>query len=68
LQVIDTLKNEFHAEHNDIIFVDMENLAWDHIKNYTDLYNEVKQYKHIFVDEVQNIQEWEKAILSLQND
>ena len=52
---------------NDIVYIDMENLENEQFKDYKLFYEKVKKYKHIFVDEVQNIENWEKAILSLQN-
>lgn len=66
LQIIEYIK--FNFKKNNIIFIDKENLKRDHIKTYIDLYNETKNYKHIFIDEIQNIENWEKAVLSLQNE
>lgn len=50
-----------------ILFVDMEDLENEKFKDYKIFYNYAKNYDYIFVDEVQNINNWEKAILSLQN-
>lgn len=52
----------------EIIYINKENIKWDYIKNYDDLYNEVKKYKYIFIDEIWDIIEWEKAIRSLQSE
>ena len=49
------------------IYIDMEQLENEKYKDYKLFYEEVKNYNHIFVDEVQNIENWEKTILSLQN-
>ena len=43
-------------------------MQWDKIVDYKDLYDLVKNYKYIFVDEIQNIKLWEKAINSLLNN
>jgi len=55
-----------------ICFIDMESLEFEHIKTHQDLAREVKKYfgskksnKCLFVDEVQEIQDWEKTIVSL---
>jgi len=54
-------------DENKIVFVDMENLENEKFKDYKVFYDYVKNFDYIFVDEVQNIENWEKAILSLQN-
>ncbi|MBF0104512.1 MAG: ATP-binding protein [Deltaproteobacteria bacterium] len=53
-------------------FVDKESLEFEDIATYRDLDRAVKKqlggrrgYKCLFVDEIQEIQEWEKAIVSL---
>jgi predicted AAA+ superfamily ATPase len=66
LQIIEYIKTNLNKD--DIIFIDKENLKRDHIKTYIDLYNETRNYKYIFIDEIQNIENWEKAVLSLQNE
>jgi len=55
-----------------ILYINKESLEFEHIKNYTDLYQYVrshhkkcKQKCYVFVDEVQQIEEWEKAVISL---
>ena len=66
LQIINFLKSQNVLE-EEIIYINKENLKWDFIKNYEDLYNEIKKYKYIFIDEIWDIKNWEKAIRSLQS-
>ena len=68
LQIIDYLKKDLKINEQEIIYIDKENMNFDYINDYKILYEETKSYKYIFVDEIQNIKEWEKAILSLQNE
>lgn len=68
LQVIDYLKNDLKINTDKIIYIDKESISWDHIKDYLSLYENVKNYNHIFIDEIQNISDWEKAVVSLQNE
>jgi len=65
LQIMDFLVSEKVWE-KEIIYINKEELKWDYIRDYLDLYNEVKKYKYIFIDEIWDIIEWEKAIRSLQ--
>ena len=58
-----------------IIYINKESLRFEHIKTYQDFYNEVnarlkktKQTLYVFVDEVQEIEEWEKAAVSLLSE
>jgi len=55
-----------------IIPINMELMEFDGIKNYKDLYNYIQERQrkigvryYIFIDEVQEVEEWEKAINSL---
>ncbi len=57
-----------------VLLVDKESLEFDHIKMYSDLNNLVttrfrraQGAKYLFVDEIQEIKEWEKAVASLMN-
>ncbi|MBI4646860.1 MAG: ATP-binding protein [Bacteroidia bacterium] len=58
---------------NQILYINKESLDFEFIRNYKDLDNHVKDYyttvssgeKYIFIDEIQEIAEWEKAIVSL---
>ncbi len=59
---------------NHIIYIDKEKTAFDEIANYKDLEayvaNNIEEGKdnYLFIDEVQEIAEFEKAILSIQSD
>jgi predicted AAA+ superfamily ATPase len=66
IELIDTLKRSGVRE-DEIIFINKEDLEWDMIKNYADLYERVKDHRYIFIDEIQDITDWEKAIRSLQS-
>lgn len=58
----------------DIIYMNFESAEWYDIKNYKDLYNYIKEKiknknkKYILLDEVQNVDTWEKAVNSLLVD
>ena len=72
MQYKDYLINNKIIEKN-IIYMNFESAEWDYIKNYKDLYNYVKNcYKdkklYILLDEVQNIEKWEKAVNSFLVD
>lgn len=67
LQIIDELKTNFSVLDKEIIYLNKEDIIWDNIKDYNDLYNTIKDFKYIFVDEIQDINSWEKAIRSLQS-
>lgn len=56
-----------------IIYMNFESADWYHIKDYQDLYNYIrdniqKGKNYILLDEVQNIEMWEKAVNSLLVD
>ena len=62
-----------NVEKNEIIHINFESAMYDYIKNYKDLYEEIKnrisnKKTYILLDEVQNVNEWEKAINSLNVD
>ncbi len=73
-----TLKNELlerGAGEKDIVWINKESLEFSFIKDHEDLYRYVKQEfssgddnKYLFVDEVQEIKNWEKAIISIFSD
>lgn len=67
LQIIDEIKNNFWAKNEEIIYINKEDIKWDNVRNYNDLYLAVKDFKYIFIDEIQDIESWEKAIRSLQS-
>lgn len=69
-QVIEYLHKKGISETN-ILYINKELLKFDFIKDYRDLYKFINDYfegnnnfKHIFIDEIQEITEWEKAISS----
>ena len=58
---------------DNIIYINFESAIYDDIKNYKDLYNyiskKIKSDKvYILLDEVQNVESWEKAINSFKVD
>lgn len=60
---------------SNILYINKESLEFDNMKNYMDLYNFTKNYfkdvkgqKYIFIDEIQEIEEWEKAVASLMSE
>jgi predicted AAA+ superfamily ATPase len=55
-----------------IILINMELMEFDHLKNYHDFYSYIKEKQskskgkfYVLIDEVQEVNEWEKAINSL---
>lgn len=60
-------------KNDNIIYINFESAIYDDIKNYKDLYNyinnKIKSDKvYILLDEVQNVESWEKAINSFKVD
>jgi hypothetical protein len=58
-----------------IVYINKESLEFDHIRNYNDLNSYigdrlvgVKGKKYIFIDEIQEIESWEKAATSMLAD
>ena len=58
-----------------IVYINKESLEFDFIRNYQDLHAYVKKRfasvkgpKYLFVDEIQEIEKWEKAITSFFSD
>jgi predicted AAA+ superfamily ATPase len=58
-----------------IVYINKESLEFDFIRNYQDLhayvkkrFSDVKGPKYLFVDEIQEIEKWEKAITSFFSD
>jgi predicted AAA+ superfamily ATPase len=68
LQTIDYLRQDLGIDSAEIVYIDKENIAFDYIRDYESLYMAVQGFSHIFIDEIQNIVDWEKAVLSLQNE
>ncbi len=68
----DYLLNNGTKEKN-IIYINFESARYDDIKNYKDLYKYIKEHiaqgkTYLLLDEVQNIESWEKAINSFKVD
>ena len=58
-----------------IVYINKESLEFDFIRNYQELhvyvkkrFADVKSPKYLFVDEIQEIEKWEKAITSFFSD
>jgi len=58
-----------------IVYINKESMEFDFIRNYQDLHTYVKKRfvsvkgpKYLFVDEIQEIEKWEKAITSFFSD
>ena len=71
---MDKLRESGIAQSN-ILYINKESLEFEFIKTYTDLYRYAKNYfngatgkNYIFIDEVQEIAEWEKAITSFLSE
>ena len=70
LQYQDLLKEQGVSD-NQIIYLNFEELENEHLLNYKALYNYIKEQlckdkmNYIFLDEIQNVKEYEKAIDSL---
>ena len=72
LQYKDYLISQKIPEKN-IIYMNFESAEWYDIKNYEDLYSYIKNNiskgkNYILLDEVQNIESWEKAVNSMLVD
>ena len=63
------IKNGVQEEN--IIYINLEDLKYDYINDYHDLYNEIiskldsKKKNYVMIDEIQNVDKFEKAIDSL---
>lgn len=62
-----------HVKEENIIYINFESAMYDDIKNYKDLYQyiqkRIKDSKvYLLLDEVQNVEAWEKAINSFKVD
>lgn len=58
---------------SDILYMSFESAEWYEIKDYKDLYNYIKskyydKKVYLLLDEVQNVEDWEKAVNSLLVD
>ena len=70
-QLIDELKTQFGVQDQQIIFINKELHEFDHIQDYKDLLAYIKTYTtqtktYVFIDEVQDITQFEKALRDLQ--
>ncbi len=73
-QVIEELKEQ-NILPNNIVYINKESIEFDFIRNYKDLYEYIqksfknsKGQKYIFIDEIQEIKEWEKTVSSFSNE
>jgi len=69
--IIDELKDNHWVKESQIIYINKELNEFDHIQNYQDLLDYIKEWdkkikKYIFVDEIQDIENFEKALRDLQ--
>lgn len=74
-QIIQLLIDEKKINPDNIIFIDKESLEFDFIKDYNDLYKYIEEKKseidwkiYLFVDEIQDIDSWEKTIRNYAKD
>ncbi len=71
-QIMDLIKNDFGRDSN-IIYINKEANEFENVKNHTDLLDFVKantkkgKKNALFIDEIQDIKEFEKALRSLQS-
>lgn len=73
--ILQSLKNELLSKkikQKNIIWINKESLEFDFIKDYNHLYKyvktnlaDVKGNKYLFIDEIQEISNWEKAVASI---
>ena len=72
--VMRNIINKLTNDDNNIIYIDKERTEYDGIVTYNDLCHYVKtrlvegKANYLFIDEVQEIDEFEKAVLELQSD
>jgi len=70
-QIIDDLKKNFKVKEGNIIYINKELNEFDKIRNYQDLLDYIKKStnndkKYVFIDEIQDIENFEKALRDLQ--
>ena len=72
LQIIDYLKGQSISDKR-ILYVNKELYEFDNIKTYVDLMKHIKDYfkgmkskKYVFIDEIQDIEGFEKALRDLK--
>ncbi len=76
-QVIKKLLDDAYFQENEIFYINKEWLKYDNIKNYKNLYNYFLTWKQknnvsnhflIWIDEIQEIEDWQKFILSIWSE
>jgi len=73
LQFIDFL-NQSGIDESKIIYINLESFQYDSIRDYPQLYELIAQkliknnHSYIFIDEIQNVEQFEKAVNSLTID
>lgn len=67
LSLIDILLEQKKLKKWEYIYINKEQSEWDNIKTYSDLNQICEKYQTIFIDEVQDIVEREKAIRNLRS-
>lgn len=70
-QIVQVLENS-KVSPEQIILINMELMEFDHLRNYREFYDYIKEKQskskdkcYVLVDEIQEVSEWEKAINSL---
>ena len=72
LQLMEELKTTYHVQEKQILYINKELNEFDHLRDYNDLLLYIKnkvdqtQKNYIFIDEIQDISEFEKALRDLQ--
>ncbi len=68
------LKEKLLKDNNNVIYINFESFEFDDITNYKDMYNNIKEKiradekNYILLDEVQRVNDWEKAVNALTVD
>ena len=72
LQLMEELKTTYHVQEKQILYINKELNEFDHLRDYNDLLLYIKnkvdqtQKNYIFIDEIQDLSEFEKAFRDLQ--
>lgn len=74
-QIINFLKTEKNINDKNILYIDKEDLAFEFIKDYNDLnkyiidrFQNIDWKKYLFIDEIQDINQWEKVVRNYVKD
>ena len=69
-QIINHLKNE-GVEEASVLYINKESMEFDFIRNHVDLFEYIRnelsgitERRYLFIDEIQEIENWEKAVTS----